>query len=64
MSEGGGRVSVWEYLGQLRSWQLLVLAAVLFVVDVVFPDPVPILDEVLLGVLTLFLAKWKKSGRE
>ena len=50
-----------EYLGQLRSWQLLAVVAVVFVADLLVPDPVPILDEVLLGVLTLFLARWEET---
>jgi len=31
----------------------------LFVVDLVIPDPVPFLDEILLGVVTLLLSRWK-----
>ena len=49
-----------EFLNTLRSWQLFVLAAVLFVVDVLIPDPIPFLDEALLGLLTYALARWKK----
>ena len=49
-----------KFLNGLRSWQLFVLAAVLFAVDVLVPDPIPFLDEALLGLLTYALARWKK----
>ena len=49
-----------KFLASLRSWQLFVLAAVLFAVDLVIPDPIPFLDETLLAVLTYTLARWKK----
>ena len=64
-----GRVAVdgegvWKFLDQLRSWQLLALTVALFLADLLVPDPLPFLDEILLGVLTVFLAKWKKDGRQ
>lgn len=60
-SSRGSRVAelVWAFLRGLRSWQLFVLAATLFAGDLVTPDPVPFLDEILLGVVTLLLARWK-----
>ena len=59
----GGRVAgrpMWAFLRGLRSSQLFLLAAALFLVDLVISDPVPFLDEVILGVVTLFLARWKQ----
>lgn len=35
------------------------LAAALFLIDVVMPDPIPFLDELLFGLATLLLANWK-----
>ena len=49
-----------RYLESLRSWQLLLLAGALLFADLLIPDPIPFLDEVLLGVLTYALARWKK----
>ena len=48
------------WLSRLRSWQLFVVAGVLFVVDVLVPDPVPFIDEVIgCGLATLMMARWK-----
>jgi hypothetical protein len=53
---------VWAFLGQLRSWQLFLVSVVLLVADLLIPDPLPFLDEILLAVLSLFLAKWKRPS--
>ena len=53
---------IGRFLGGLRSRSLFLLAAALFVVDVLVPDPVPILDETLLGILALALARWKRPA--
>jgi hypothetical protein len=45
-------------LSRLRSWQLVALAAVLFLVDLLVPDPLPFVDEALLGLLTFWL--WRR----
>ncbi len=59
---GVGVVSplVWTFLRGLRSWQLFGLAVSLLAVDLVVPDPVPVVDEVLLGLAALLLARWKR----
>ncbi len=44
-------------LSRLRSWQLAALAAVLFVINLLVPDPLPAVDEALLGLLALWLAR-------
>lgn len=44
-------------LSRLRSWQLVAVAAVLFLIDLVVPDPLPFVDETLLGFLTLWLSR-------
>ena len=53
-------------LGPFLAWArklkypaLFKLVAALFVVSLVVPDPIPILDELLLALGTLMLAKWK-----
>lgn len=39
-------------------WLVAILAGLL-AIDVVVPDPVPLLDEVVLGVLTFLAASWR-----
>lgn len=49
-----------RYLSRLRFPQLFAITAVLFVVDVLVPDFIPFVDEVLLALATLLLGSWKK----
>ncbi len=56
MSDNG----VIGWLSRLRSWQLFVLAGVLFVADLLVLDPIPFIDEIMLGLATLILARWKR----
>jgi hypothetical protein len=51
---------VLTFLGRLRYPQLFKLTAVLFLVDLVVPDMIPFIDELLLGLGTLLLANWKR----
>lgn len=44
---------------RLRYPTLFKLTAALFLVTLVLPDPVVLLDEVVLGMATLLLARWK-----
>ena len=46
---------------RLKFPKLLVLTAVLFVVDFVVPDPIPFLDEILLGLSTILFASWRET---
>lgn len=48
-----------RWLGRLSYPRLFMLAAGLFVVDLVVPDMIPLADEILLGLGTLLLANWK-----
>lgn len=47
----------------LRFPTLTAIAIGLFLVDLVVPDFIPIIDEVLLGLLAAALASWKTSRR-
>lgn len=51
---------VLRFFGRLSYPRLFALTAALFVFDVVIPDFVPFIDELLLGLGTLLLANWKK----
>lgn len=44
---------------KLRFPTLFKLTAILFVVNIFIPDPIPFVDEILLGLGTLLLANWK-----
>lgn len=48
-----------EWASTLRYPTLFKLAAALFLVDLMLPDPIPFLDELLFGLTTLLLANWK-----
>lgn len=53
----------WQgFVAQLKAWQLLAFVAALFVLDLFLPDPIPLIDEILLGMLTLLLARWKQRS--
>ncbi len=50
---------VQRVAGRLRFPALFMLTAALFVVNLVVPDPIPFIDEILLGLATLMLGTWK-----
>lgn len=52
------------WFARLRFPTLLAIAGVLFAVNLVVPDLVPFVDEILLGLVTLILANWKKRDGE
>src|SRR3546814_12194123 len=49
-----------RWFGRLSYPKLFLLTAALFVGDVLVPDMIPFVDELLLGLGTLLLAKWKR----
>ncbi len=51
---------IQRFLGTLRFPQLFVVAALLFAIDMVVPDAIPFLEELMLAVLTVLLSQWKK----
>jgi len=50
---------VLGFLGRLSYPRLFVLTAVLFVIDLLIPDFIPLADEILLGLGSLLLANFK-----
>lgn len=54
-----GRVTA--FARDLRFPQLFFLAAAVFVLDLVIPDMIPFADEIVLGLVTLMLGRWKRS---
>ncbi|WP_066963454.1 DUF6116 family protein [Microbulbifer sp. Q7] len=51
-----------NYARRLKHPQLFKWMCALFLIDLIIPDLVPFVDEILLGLGTLFLAAWKKSS--
>ena len=60
MSDSADGRGLFAWLSRLRSWQLFLLAGALFVTDLVVPDPIPLIDEIMLGLATLLLGRWKR----
>ena len=50
-----------RYLSRLRFPQLFLLTAAIFVINVIVPDPIPFVDEILLALATRLLGSWKKQ---
>lgn len=48
-----------RWFGRLSYPRLFLVAAGLFFADLVVPDVIPFVDEILLGLGTLLLANWK-----
>jgi hypothetical protein len=48
-----------RWLRKLSYPKLFVGTALLFVVNIFIPDPIPFIDELLLGLATILLANWK-----
>jgi hypothetical protein len=52
-----------KFAGELRFPRLLLLTVILFGIDVVVPDVIPLADEILLGLLAAILGTLKKKRR-
>jgi hypothetical protein len=48
---------------KLKYPQLLILLLVLFVIDLFVPDPIPFIDEVVLGLLAVLFGTWKNRKK-
>jgi hypothetical protein len=51
---------VESFLRRLRFRTLFIVAATLFAVDLVVPDFIPLIDEVLLLIATIVLSRWRQ----
>ena len=50
-----------RYASNLRFKQLFLLTSALFILDLLIPDMVPFVDEILLGLLTIWFGSWRKK---
>ncbi len=48
---------------KLRHPALFKLVAALFLINIFLPDPLPFIDEILLGLGTMLLASWKDRNK-
>ena len=53
--------AIAAFASRLRFPQLFMVTAVLFLVDLVIPDLIPFVDEMLLGLLTVLLGMWQQK---
>lgn len=53
-----------NFFDNLKSSQLLMALSLLFLIDLAVPDPIPFVDEIILGILTLVVARWKNRSHE
>lgn len=51
---------ILQFASGLRFPTLFLLFLALFALDVIVPDVIPFVDEILLGLLTLLLGTWRK----
>ncbi len=56
--------AILSFADGLRFRQLFLLIGSLFLLDLLIPDVIPFMDELLLGLLTLLLSAWKKSKKQ
>lgn len=49
------------FANQLKFKYLFFLTTALFVIDLIVPDMIPLIDEIILGLLAIILANWKKE---
>lgn len=53
----------FNWARKLKHPTLFKLVAAIFLVNVFLPDPIPFIDEILLGLGTLLLANWKDRNK-
>ena len=52
---------VARYATRLRFPQLFAFTGTLFLLDLLIPDLIPFMDEMMLGLLTLMLGMWRRE---
>ncbi len=57
-------MALQRFVGRLKSSQLLLLVGSLFVLDLFIPDPFPFVDEIILGIMTVLVARWQSRRSE
>jgi hypothetical protein len=57
-------IPLWRWLRRRRFPTLLKITATVFFVNLFIPDPIPLIDDLLLGLATLTLASLRKKPDE
>ena len=57
------RDRLMRYASTLRFPKLIAITAALFVIDLIFPDMVPFVDEILLGLISLLFASLRNKPK-
>jgi hypothetical protein len=52
------------FANQLKFRSLFIVVISLFVIDLLVPDFIPMIDEIILGLLAIILANWKKEKNQ
>ncbi len=55
---------VLAFANQLKFKNLFLLILGLFIADLLVPDMIPFMDEIILGLLAIILANWKKEKNQ
>ena len=55
---------IGRFLGGLRFPQLFAVLAGLLLLDLLMPDPIPLLDEAILAIFTLLVGLWRERERD
>jgi len=53
-----------KFAAGLRFKTLFFITGGLFILDLLLPDLIPFVDEIILGLLTLLFGSWKRSNRD
>ena len=61
MSSASPSGPLMEFVNRLRYKNLFIFIAALLILDLLMPDMIPMLDEIILGVLTVILGNMKKK---
>ncbi|WP_207796342.1 DUF6116 family protein [Pseudohalioglobus lutimaris] len=64
LARGGVIGVVAKWASRLRFPYLLLITGLLFVVNLFIPDVVPFADEIIMGLVTVFLANLKKKPQD
>jgi len=49
------------YANRLRFRNLFLLTLVLLIIDLLIPDPIPMIDEIILALLAALFSSWKRQ---
>lgn len=53
--------AIGRFASRLRFPQLFLVTAALFLIDLVVPDLIPFVDEILLGLLSVLFGMWQRD---